>query len=50
MRERWKLPRGESETAVREALSRRSDLRDWTAPCTTTLPIATDRANLARRA
>ncbi len=48
MWERSKLPQGESETAVRDALSRRYDLCDWTAVCTTTLLTATDRADLAR--
>lgn len=48
MWERSKLPKGAAETAVRDALSRRYDLCDWTAVCTTTLLTATDSADRAR--
>lgn len=48
MWERSKIPQGASETAVRDALSRRYDLCDWTAVCTTTLLTATDQADHAR--
>jgi len=48
MWERSKIPQGASETAVRDALSRRYDLCDWTAVYTTTLLTAVDRADMAR--
>jgi hypothetical protein len=48
MWERSKLPQGASEKAVRDALSRRYDLCDWTAVYTTTLLTAADRADMAR--
>lgn len=48
MWERSKLPQGASEAAVRDALSRRYDLCDWTAVYTTTLLTAADRADTAR--
>lgn len=48
MWERSKLPQGAAETAVREALSRRYDLCDWTAVHTTTLITATDTQDRAR--
>lgn len=48
MWERSKLPQGAAERAVRDALSRRYDLCDWTAVCTTTLLTATDAADRAR--
>lgn len=48
MWERSKIPQGASETAVRDALSRRYDLCDWTAVYTTTLLTAEDRADMAR--
>lgn len=48
MWERSKIPQGANETAVRDALSRRYDLCDWTAVYTTTLLTAADRADMAR--
>ncbi len=48
MWERSKLPQGAAETAVRDALSRRYDLCDWTAVHTTTLLTAADSADGAR--
>jgi hypothetical protein len=48
MWERSKIPQGAGETAVRDALSRRYDLCDWTAVYTTTLLTAADRADTAR--
>lgn len=48
MWERSKIPQGAGETAVRDALSRRYDLCDWTAVYTTTLLTAADRADMAR--
>lgn len=48
MWERSKLPRGAAETVVRDALSRRYDLCDWTAVHTTTLLTATDSTDRAR--
>lgn len=48
MWERSKLPQGAAESAVRDALSRRYDLCDWTAVHTTTLLTAVDRADEAR--
>jgi hypothetical protein len=48
MWERSKLPEGEKETAVRDALSRRYDLCDWTVVSTATLLTAADRQDTAR--
>ena len=48
MWERSKLPQGAAESAVRDALSRRYDLCDWTTVATTTLITASDRADRAR--
>lgn len=48
MWERSKLPQGAAESAVRDALSRRYDLCDWTMVCTTTLITAADSADRAR--
>lgn len=48
MWERSKLPQGAAEAAVREALSRRYDLCDWTAVYTTTLLTADDVVDRAR--
>lgn len=48
MWERSKLPQGAAERAVRNALSRRYDLCDWTSVATTTLITAADRADKAR--
>ena len=48
MWERSKLPRGAEEAAVRDALSRRYDLCDWTVVHTTTLLTATDHPDDAR--
>ncbi len=48
MWERSKLPQGAAETAVRDALSRRYDLCDWTVVHTTTLLTATDSTDQAR--
>ena len=48
MWERSKLPQGAAESAVRDALSRRYDLCDWTAVHTTTLLTAVDVADQAR--
>jgi hypothetical protein len=48
MWERSKLPQGAAETAVRDALSRRYDLCDWTAVSTATLLTATDAEDTAR--
>ena len=48
MWERSKLPQGEAEAAVRDALSRRYDLCTWTVVHTTTLLTATDSADTAR--
>jgi hypothetical protein len=48
MWERSKLPQGAAESAVRDALSRRYDLCDWTAVHTTTLLTAADREDRVR--
>jgi hypothetical protein len=48
MWERSKLPQGEAEGKVREALSRRYDLCTWTVVNTTTLLTATDATDRAR--
>ena len=48
MWERSKIPQGENETAVREALSRRYDLCTSTHVYTTTLLTADDRQDTAR--
>jgi hypothetical protein len=48
MWERSKLPANKAETRVREALSRRYDLCDWTVVSTATLLTATDRQDTAR--
>ena len=48
MWERSKLPQGAKEAAVRDALSRRYDLCDWTVVYTTTLLTAADHADRAR--
>jgi hypothetical protein len=48
MWERSKLPQGAAETAVRDALSRRYDLCDWTVVHTTTLLTAANTQDLTR--
>lgn len=48
MWERSKIPQGPAEAAVRDALSRRYDLCDWTAVYTTTLITAADSVDAAR--
>ncbi|WP_119422059.1 hypothetical protein [Desertibaculum subflavum] len=48
MWERSKLPQGAAEQAVRDALSRRYDLCDWTVVSTATLLTAEDRQDSAR--
>ncbi len=48
MWERSKIPQGEKETAVREALSRRYDLCSSTCVYTTTLLTAEDREDKER--
>ena len=48
MWERSKLPEGEAEQKVRDALSRRYDLCDWTVVSTATLLTATDTEDSAR--
>lgn len=48
MWERSKLPQGEAEAAVRDKLSRRYDLCDWTVVSTATLLTAVDRPDTAR--
>ena len=48
MWERSKLPRGPAEAKVRETLSRRYDLCDWTAVSTATLLTAEDSEDIAR--
>jgi len=48
MWERSKLPEGEKEAKVRERLSRRYDLCDWTVVSTSTLLTAADRIDTAR--
>ncbi len=48
MWERSKLPEGEAEQAVRDTLSRRYDLCDWTVVSTATLLTAADAEDRAR--
>lgn len=48
MWERSKLPEGAAEAAVRDKLSRRYDLCDWTVVSTATLLTAVDRADTPR--
>ena len=48
MWERSKIPEGPKETSVREKLSRRYDLCDWTTVYTTTLLTASDDVDLIR--
>ena len=48
MWERSKLPSGAAETAVRDKLSRRYDLCDWTVVSTSTLLTAADSQDTAR--
>ena len=48
MWERSKLPEGAAESQVRETLSRRYDLCDWTVVSTATLLTAVDRQDTAR--
>ena len=48
MWERSKIPEGPKETSVREKLSRRYDLCDWTTVYTTTLLTASDEVDLVR--
>ncbi|MBS0546814.1 MAG: hypothetical protein JSR24_03635 [Proteobacteria bacterium] len=48
MWERSKLPSGAAEAAVRDKLSRRYDLCDWTVVSTSTLLTATDTQDTAR--
>ncbi len=48
MWERSKLPAGAAEAEVRDKLSRRYDLCDWTVVSTSTLLTATDQADTAR--
>jgi hypothetical protein len=48
MWERSKLPEGKAESKVRDMLSRRYDLCDWTVVCTATLLTATDKRDDAR--
>jgi hypothetical protein len=48
MWERSKLPEGKGESEVREKLSRRYDLCDWTVVSTSTLLTAADRPDTAR--
>lgn len=48
MWERSKLPQGEAEQKVRDALGRRYDLCDWTVVSTATLLTADDREDRAR--
>lgn len=48
MWERSKLPQGDAEAKVRETLSQRYDLCDWTAVNTATLLTAEDRRDTAR--
>tara|TARA_B100001093_G_scaffold481799_1_gene512859 strand:- start:77 stop:724 length:648 start_codon:yes stop_codon:yes gene_type:complete len=48
MWERSKIPEGPRETSVREKLSRRYDLCDWTTVYTTTLLTAYDDVDLVR--
>jgi hypothetical protein len=48
MWERSKLPQGTAETKVRDTLSRRYDLCDWTVVSTATLLTADDKPDKAR--
>ncbi len=48
MWERSKIPQGKAETKVRDTLSRRYDLCDWTVVSTATLLTATDKPDRAR--
>jgi len=48
MWERSKLPEGQAEAEVRDKLSRRYDLCDWTVVSTATLLTAVDRPDTAR--
>lgn len=48
MWERSKIPEGAAEAAVRDKLSRRYDLCDWTVVSTATLLTAQDRQDTAR--
>jgi hypothetical protein len=48
MWERSKIPQGKQEAKVRDALSRRYDLCDWTVVSTATLLTAEDKADTAR--
>ena len=48
MWERSKLPQGQDEAEVRDKLSRRYDLCDWTVVSTSTLLTAADRQDMAR--
>ena len=48
MWERSKLPEGKAEAKVRDTLSRRYDLCDWTVVSTATLLTATDKPDKAR--
>jgi hypothetical protein len=48
MWERSKLPQGKAEAEVRDKLSRRYDLCDWTVVSTSTLLTASDTADTAR--
>jgi hypothetical protein len=48
MWERSKIPQGKDEARVRDVLSRRYDLCDWTVVSTATLLTAADRADKAR--
>ncbi|MDA0341776.1 MAG: hypothetical protein O3B74_09300, partial [Proteobacteria bacterium] len=48
MWERSKLPQGRAEEVVRETLSRRYDLCDWTVVNTSTLLTAEDTVDTAR--
>jgi hypothetical protein len=48
MWERSKLPEGKDESKVRDMLSRRYDLCDWTVVSTATLLTATDKEDKAR--
>jgi hypothetical protein len=48
MWERSKLPEGKSESKVRDMLSRRYDLCDWTVVSTATLLTAADKQDKAR--
>ena len=48
MWERSKIPQGKAETKVRDALSRRYDICDWTIVSTATLLTASDAPDKAR--